>query len=123
VKLLLDEHFSPEIARQLRRHRHDVVAARESPALHGLTDADLLAHATLDHRAILTENVADFAELHRIAVLAGRRHFGLVFTSPRTFPRSTRAIGRLVRAIDALLDDHRADDALVNQTRWLERVR
>ncbi|MGH2356499.1 MAG: DUF5615 family PIN-like protein [Candidatus Limnocylindria bacterium] len=123
MRLLLDEHYSPQIARQLRQRRHDVVAARERPEFHGLSDADLLAHAALERRAIVTENVADFAELHRIALVSGQRHYGLVFTSSRGFPRTTRAIGRLVRALDALLDANRADDALASQTWWLEPPR
>jgi hypothetical protein len=118
----LDEHFSPEIARQLRRRHHDVIAASAQADLHGLSDGDLLAHASRDRRALVTENVADYAELHRALVAGGRRHHGLIFTSPRQFPRTPRAIGRLVRALDALLDSHRADDALVNQTRWLDRA-
>jgi hypothetical protein len=120
MRLLLDAHFSPQIASQLRRRRHDVVAARATPDLHGLTDAALLAHAAAQRRALVTENVADFMELHRTAVITGRRHFGLVFTSPRGFPRTSRAIGRLLRALDALLDARRTDGALVNQTWWLQ---
>jgi predicted nuclease of predicted toxin-antitoxin system len=120
VRLLLDEHFSPEVARQLRRRRHDVIAASTQAELHGLFDAELLAHAAGQRRALVTENVADFVEIHRAIVIGGRRHYGLVFTSPRQFPRTKRAIGRLVRALDALLDGNRADDALVNQTWWLD---
>ncbi|HYM52586.1 MAG TPA: DUF5615 family PIN-like protein [Candidatus Dormibacteraeota bacterium] len=122
MKLILDEHFSPEIARQLRRRRHDVIAAATQTELHGLSDAGLLAQATLEHRALMTENVADFAELHRAAIITGRRHYGLIFTSPRQFPRRTRAIGRLVRALDAFLDANRTDAALESQTWWLEPV-
>lgn len=85
MRLLLDEHFSPEIARQLRARGHDVDAARERPELHGLTDADLLEVARVERRALLTENVADFMELHRRALVAGT-HAGLVFTSGRRFP-------------------------------------
>ena len=120
MRLLLDEHFSPEIARQLRRRRHDVVAARDRPDLRALSDAELLAAAVVERRAIVTENVVDFVELHRVAIATQARHCGLVFTSSRTFPRSSRAIGRLVRALDALLDAHRTDDALESQTWWLE---
>jgi hypothetical protein len=123
LKLFLDEHFSPEIARQLRRRRHDVIAAATRPELHGLSDAELLAHATAEHRAVVTENVADFAELHRAIVITGRRHYGLIFTSSRQFPRTTRAIGRLVRSLDALLDGNRTDDALESQTWWLDVMR
>lgn len=120
MRLLLDEHFSPEIARELRRRRHDVIAASTLPDLHGLSGAELLAHAELERRALVTENVADFAELHRAVVNSGRRHYGLIFTSPRQFPRTARAIGRLVRALDGLLDGNRTDDALMSQTWWLD---
>jgi predicted nuclease of predicted toxin-antitoxin system len=116
LRLLLDEHFSPEIARQLRSRGHDVVAARER-ALHGLADRELLALATTERRAIVTENIADFAELHRQAVLGSQPHAGLVFTSPRRFPRTRRSIGRLVRALDRLVTD--GPPGLVGQTWWL----
>ena len=121
MKLLLDEHFSPEIARQLRERSHDVVAARERAELLGLSDRDLLAVASAEDRAVLTENVADFVELHRQSVVGGERHTGLVFTSPRQFPRSRRAIGRLVRALGTLLSASPETDALHDQVRWLER--
>jgi predicted nuclease of predicted toxin-antitoxin system len=117
LRLLLDEHFSPEIARQLRSPGHDVVAARERPELHGLADRELLALATTERRAIVTENVADFAELHRQSVLRGDPHAGIVFTSPRRFPRTRRSIGRLVKALDRLVTDVPAE--LEGQTWWL----
>jgi hypothetical protein len=120
VRLLLDEHFSPEVARQLRKGGHDVVAARERTDLHGVADADLLALATTERRAVVTENVADFVELHRTSVITRRRHYGIVFTSPRQFPRTRRAIGRMVRALAALLSTRPSDHELADQTWWLE---
>jgi hypothetical protein len=68
----------------------------------------------------VTENVADLIELHRAIIVSGRRHFGLIFTSPRRFPRTTRGIGRIVQALDALLEARQPDDGLVNQTWWLK---
>lgn len=117
LRLLLDEHFSPAIARQLRSRGNDVVAARERVELHGLDDRELLALATTERRAIVTENVADFAELHRQSVVRGDPHAGLVFTSPRRFPRTRRAIGRLVRGLDRLVAEGPND--LDGQTWWL----
>ena len=38
VKLLLDEHFSPDIARQLRAKGHDAIAVKEHPELPGEED-------------------------------------------------------------------------------------
>lgn len=121
MKLLLDEHFSPEIARQLRDRGHDVVAARERAELHGLADRELLAMATTQGRAVVTENVVDFIELHRESIIRAERHAGLVFASPKQFPRSRRAIGRLVRSLEKLLVAHPDPDALRDQAWWLER--
>ena len=122
MRLLLDEHFSPEIARQLRDRGHDVIAARERVAS-GRSDRDLFDLAVVERRAIVTENVADFVELHRAAIITGTAHFGIVFTSTRQFPRTRRAIGRTVRALDGLLVVHPQPDALRDQTGWLEPVR
>ena len=119
MRLLLDEHFSPEIARQLRSRGHDVTSARERPAFRGLSDRDLLALARTDERAIVTENVADFVELHRQCIVRSERHAGMIFTSPKRFPRTRRAIGRLVRALDALLVNHPKADAFADQVHWL----
>ena len=113
------KRFSPKVAAQLRQRRHDVLAARADAELCGLTDAGLLAHATAQRRALVTENVADFVELRRAAVITGRRHYGTDFTSSRRFPPITRAIGRLVLALDALLYANPRECALVNQVWWL----
>ena len=120
MRLLLDEHYSPRIAIELRRRGHDVVAARERPELHGLADPALFALMVAERRAILTENAADFVPLVRAAAVRGTDHFGVVLTSPRNFPRTSRAIGRMVTAVEAFLVARPADDALRGQSWWLE---
>ena len=120
MKLLLDEHYPPGIAVELRRRGHDVVAAPERPELRGLSDADLFARMASEGRAILTEDASDFLPLVSSAAVRGTDHFGVVFTSPRQFPRTSRAIGRLVMALDAFLTANPADDALRGQSWWLE---
>ncbi|MEX0629278.1 MAG: DUF5615 family PIN-like protein [Chloroflexota bacterium] len=119
MRLVLDEHFSPEIARQLRQRGHDVVAARDLLIGPDRSDGALLRQATEAGRAVVTADVTDFIELHRAAVVRGRSHAGLVFASPRRFPSTKRAIGRLVRVLDALLAAHPADDDLDGQAVWL----
>ena len=42
--MLLDEHYSPEIARRLRAMGHDVVSVKERKDLIGLPDAEILRH-------------------------------------------------------------------------------
>ncbi len=122
MRLLLDEHYSPRVADRLRRLGHDVTTVRESTDVGGLPDADVLEVAVVQRRAVVTENVADFVALHRARFVAGRRHFGLIFTSPRRFPRTTPSIGRLVAALDAFLSAHPSEEALVDQAWWLDPV-
>jgi len=74
VKLALDRHYSPLIAR--RR----------------------------DPRAVLTNNVADFAVISRRWQTDGRSHFGLIFTSDASLPRRRDNIGRFVDALDTLMN-------------------
>jgi hypothetical protein len=106
LRLLLDEMYSPAIAAELRARGHDVVSVHDPG--HGLvagaSDADVLAAAQREERALVTENVRDYRPLE-IGVLAdGSHHAGLVYTSNRQFPRGDPAtLGQFVRALDALL--------------------
>ena len=61
VKLLLDEMHAPSIADALTRESWDVVAVASTAQLRGMSDVDLLAHATTTGRALVTENIVDFA--------------------------------------------------------------
>jgi hypothetical protein len=104
VKLLLDEMHDPGIARALRERGHDVISAAEDVALSGLPDRDLLGLATLDGRAVVTENIKDFAPLHAWLIERNEPHAGLVFTHPRRFPRAEAGTTRqLIAALDQLL--------------------
>ena len=122
MRLLLDEHYDSEIAGQLRSRGHDVSAVGERPELAGRDDRAVLAVAVAERRAVVTENARDFAVLGREALLEGAEHHGLVLVSPRAFPRSKRSFGSLVAALEGLLAANPADQALVNQVRWLQPV-
>jgi hypothetical protein len=119
VRLLLDEHYSPKIADELRNRGHDVVSAAERDDLRGLSDVELLTRATAERRALVTENVSDFMPLVRAAVAAGERHFGIVFTSQRSLPRALGTVGLYVERLDEVLQARPADDALAHQVLWL----
>jgi len=123
VRLLLDEMHSPAVAARMRNRGHDAVAVKERADLIGLPDEELLRAATADGRAVVTENVKDFAALHRRISAAGQRHSGLVFTHPRRFPRSARNhVGVLADALAVLLDEHGAMLSDVESfIWWLER--
>lgn len=124
MKLLLDEMHSPKVAALLRHWGHDAVAVKERPDLIGLPDADLLRAATADGRAVATENVKDFAVVHRRILSAGQRHCGLVFTDARRFPRSARnCVPVLADALAALLSEHGFTlDEVESFVWWLERI-
>lgn len=121
MKLLLDEMFSPELARALRHRDHEVVAVGERGDLSSAPDAEVLATATREERAVLTEDVADFAALAQSYARSRQAHHGIVLTSAERFTRRRAGLGHLVRALDAFLLKHPAVDALRGQTRWLEQ--
>lgn len=111
--------YSPRIAEQLRRRGHDVVSAGERADLAGATDANLVAAMTVEQRAIVTNNVADFVGLLNRALAAGEEHPGLILTSDRSLPRTLGGIGAIVRALHGLLREHPGDAVLRNEVRWL----
>ena len=119
MKLLLDEHYSPTIAEQLRERGHNVDAVQERSDLRGLGDRELWARALAEGRALMTENVADVMPLVRESAAGGDRHFGVVFTSPRSMPRGAGTIGLFVDELDRFLRDRPMDEALLNLVHWL----
>lgn len=119
MKLALDHHYSPRIGSRLRELGHDVVTVAER-GWEAETDEDLLALCVGEQRALLTNNVADFAVIVGRWALEGRSHAGLVFTSDRSMPRSSDRIGQYVGALDDLLQSLTGDDALTDQVKWLQ---
>jgi hypothetical protein len=119
VKLLLDEHYPSTIAKQLRERGHDVTAVAEEVALRGMGDRAVWNHALAETRALVTENARHFMPLVLEFSLAAERHFGVVFTSPRSMPRGRETIGVYVERLDGFLRARPADDAFVDQVHWL----
>lgn len=110
--------YSPEIARQLRKRGHDVVAVRERGDLAGSSDQQLMSRMSLENRAIVTNNALDFLPLVAAATSAGEHHGGLFLTSDRSLPRRRDTIGRFVAVLDALLREG-APTQTRDQVRWL----
>jgi NAD(P)-dependent dehydrogenase (short-subunit alcohol dehydrogenase family) len=103
ARLLLDEMFSPQIASELVRRGHDVVAVAADPELAGLPDEQVFEWATSHGRCLVTENVRDYEVLRRAAAALGRNHAGLLYGASRRFPRDRRFIGALVAALDQMI--------------------
>ena len=118
MKLLLDHHYSPAIAVQLRSQLHDVQTAHERGwSLED--DEGLLSLSVEDGRALLTNDVGDFMLIARRWALDDRQHFGLIFTSDRSLPRGRQTIGTYVSLLGQLLSANPDPTALVDQIRWL----
>lgn len=119
MRLLFDEHYAPEIGKQLRANGHNVDCVAERPELRGQSDERLFALMPAERRAIVTEDWADFRLLVERAADDGSDHYGVVFTSRAGLPRGKDTIGLYLRVVDAFLRQHPADDALLNSYRWL----
>lgn len=121
MKLLVDELWPPEVARQLRARGHDAVAVQERPELVGKEDAEVFAAARAEGRAVLTEDAAGFRTLAAQLLHRGDSHSGLVLTSNKRFPRGKpKTLGRVIAALDELLsaiDDSESD--LKDREVWL----
>ena len=113
MKLLLDEMFPAVLAEELRRRGHDAIAIQERSDLVGRDDTELLAVAGTEARVLVTED-ARVLEASDVAA-----HHGVLFTSPRSLPRASRALGRLIASLDAYLRAHPDGDHLVDRTEWL----
>jgi predicted nuclease of predicted toxin-antitoxin system len=112
VKLLLDEHLSPEIARQLRSRGHDALAVKARPELIGRSDRVHLASMPAQRRAIVTQDLGDFRPLLAEAMRAGTKTYGLVCV-PARLSLSRQTSGLVVDALDRLLREHPGDEALI----------
>lgn len=104
TSLLLDEMFSGLIAEQLRAKGHDIIAVVADPALVGLSDDQILAHATGTGRALVTANIKDFMPLDASYRTASQTHRGLILVSAKTFPQGRNFTAALIGALSALLD-------------------
>jgi hypothetical protein len=115
--LLLDEMHAPAVASALRDLGHDVIAVADRPELRAMTDAELFTWAVVEGRCVVTENVKDFRRLLLRADESQQGSPSLLFTSNRSFPRSRRNPGPLIRALDAWL--RRTDRDALPKEDWL----
>lgn len=118
VRIALDHHYSSAIAVELRRRGHDVSAAIER-GWQTEDDETLLDICANEERALVTNNVADFAIIARRWSIESRRHCGLIFTSDASMPRGRQSIGSYVDTLDKLMLANLDESAFNDRTHWL----
>jgi predicted nuclease of predicted toxin-antitoxin system len=111
LRLLLDEHLAPAIARQLRARSHDVVTVGEA-GLAGVPDERVLAWAVRERRAVVTNNIRDFRPLHAESLKTRSAHCGIVLVPTSKYNLRRDQLGPLVSALNEFLASSPADDAL-----------
>lgn len=113
-KLHLNEHLSPRLAEQLRRYGFDVTSTLEVGLVEA-TDAEQLAYAAANERAIVTFNHRDFAVLHEQFLNAGLSHWGIIFSTEESIEVLRRRLLRLLNTLSSL--------ELRDQIRWLNEFK
>lgn len=116
-RLLLDEMYSPLIAQQLTERGPDVKSVAAGPRLAGTSDPEIADHAIAAGRCLLTENIADFETIRRHAAAEGKPCPGLLYATPKQFPRNRRFIATIVTALDAVLTNENLPGP--GETTWL----
>ena len=107
MRLLLDEMWSPAIARELRVRGFDAIAVGElehAGRFAGMPDQEVFARAQDDGRTIVTDNVSDYEHARRAWESRGLTHHGVVYALDPPFNRHRGgAVGPMVRALEHLL--------------------
>lgn len=111
VQLYLDEDVDPDLALALRARNVEVVSALEL-GRRQIEDAEHLAYAVSQQRAVLTHNRDDFLELAITCFAEAREHFGIVI-APQ-YPLS-----ELLRRTLYLIATE-TQESLLSQVRWLQ---
>src|SRR5262249_43305978 len=104
LRLLLDEHISPEVANGLRRHAKGLFVCplgqwHEGRFL-GMPDDVLLTAAAREELTLVTYDRRTIPPLLKIWAEEGRDHGGIVFVDNLTI--SSSDVGSLVKALQSL---------------------
>lgn len=117
LRLLLDEHLSPTLARQVLAHRPDVAIVSlntwEDGVHRGDPDPVVLSVARAQGLTLVTYDQRTIVPLLKVWGEQGTVHGGVIFIDERTLAPSD--FGGLMRALVALWDAHAEED-------WADRV-
>ncbi len=117
LKLLLDEHISPDVAKGLRRRDRTLIVHSmsewEGGNFLGQEDSTCLREAAAQGLTLVTYDRRTIPPLLKSWTEEGRHHGGVIFVDEKTI--SPADIGGLVRALTSLVKEARNWD-------WTERV-
>jgi uncharacterized protein with PIN domain len=102
VKLYVDADITPRLARTLRARGYDVLSAHEAGNANA-SDAEQMAFAVTEGRALLTCNAGDFTAIFEDYWDAGCEHSGVIVSEQLE-------LGELLRRVARLLDTANATD-------------
>jgi predicted nuclease of predicted toxin-antitoxin system len=78
MRLYADEQYPYPVVKYLRELGYDVLTVQEAgKANQRIPDDEVLAFATEDNRAVITQNRRDFIQLHRLQI----NHAGIIVCS------------------------------------------
>jgi hypothetical protein len=124
LKLLLDEHISPEVANGVQRRNRSLVVQSmvewESGNFLGKEDSVCLLEAARQRLTLVTYDRRTIPPLLKLWAEEGRSHGGVIFVDEKTI--SPADIGRLVRALISLAGEAGEID-WANQVYFLRRGR
>src|SRR5215470_7746748 len=107
IRLLLDEHISPQVANGVRRRNRSLVihsmAQWENGNFLGKEDSVCLAEAARQHLTLVTYDRRTIPPLLKLWAEAERPHGGVIFVDEKTI--SPADIGGLVRALTSLVHE------------------
>jgi len=117
LRLLLDEHISPDVALGLRRRSRSLVVRSmvewEAGGFLGQDDMACLQKAFTQHLTLVTYDRRTIPPLLKRWAEEGRHHGGVIFVDEKTI--SPADIGGLVRALHRLVSETKSWD-------WADRV-
>lgn len=115
MRLLVDEDSQARtLVRLLVEAGHDVLTA-EAAGLNSLEDAEVLARAIHERRALLTRNCSDFSELHR----GHREHAGILAIYQDADTAKNMSYVEIVRSIGNLQESGvKVDGELIALNAW-----
>ncbi len=122
LKLLLDEHISPDVADGLRQRQKPVpvlsLAEWESGQFLGVSDELILSEAAAQKLTLVTYDRKTIPPLLKAWAEAGRNHGGVIFVDEKTIAPSD--IGGLTRALEKLAREFSKTD-MTNAVIFLRR--